>query len=176
MTTGEVLNMKWSGMWSLVALVGLGSPARAQQVDLSWSASRGGAADSIARGMKALIGQAPALLAGCGPHHVIVAYLNAPGDIRAEISKTAAGVDNFNVSMAQQRRNTVGAVIASVYFDIAGIEAADTVTVELVRSNHRPSNVGPDREQFAFVQNPNTSGPFPPLWVNQGAGRCERVI
>ncbi len=168
--------MKWPSTLSVVALAGLYCTARAQQIDPSWNASGGGPADSIARGMTALIGQAPALLAGCGPHHVVVAYVNAPGDIRAEIGKTAAGVDNINVSMAQQRRNTVAAVIASVYFDIAGSEAADTVTVELVRNNHRPANYGPDREQFAFVQNPNTSGPYPPLWVSHGAARCDRVI
>jgi hypothetical protein len=168
--------MKWPGTLILAALAGLCSTARGQRGDPSWSASGGGQADSIARGMTALIGQAPALLAGCGPHHVVLAYVNAPADIRGEFGKTAAGVDNINVSMAQQRRNTVGAVIASVYFDIAGSKAADTVTVELVRNNHRPSNYGPDREQFAFVQNPNTSGPCPPLWVNHGAAHCDRVI
>jgi hypothetical protein len=175
MTTSEV-TMKWSTASSLVALGALCCIGQGNRVDPSWNASGGGQPDSITRGMKALIGQARALLAGCGPHHVIVAYVNAPGDIRGEFGKTAAGVDNIIVSMAQQRRNTVGAVIASVYFDVARSEAADTVTVELVRTNHRPANDGPDREQFAFVQSPDTGGPYPPLWVSHGAARCQRVI
>ncbi|MEP6620852.1 MAG: hypothetical protein ABJE47_16125 [bacterium] len=157
------------------ALAALTGCTQSSRVD-AWQANEGGNPDSVSRGMGALVGSPPALLAGCGPHHVLIGYVDAPGDIRPEFGKTADGTPMIIVSAAQQRRNTVGAVLASVYFSVAGKDAADTVTIELVRQSHQTRNVGPDKGQFTFLPNPDTHGPNPPVWVNRSAPPCQRTI
>lgn len=168
--------------WALtvLAFVIVGSASllgckRSPRVD-AWPPNDGGQPDSIARGIEALIGAPPALLAGCGPHHVLIGFVDAPGEIPLEFGETANGTSLIIVSPAEQRRKTVGAEIASVYFSIAGSQAADTVTVELVRRADRPPNVGSDATQFAFVPNQDARPRGSPTWISRGAARCQRTV
>jgi hypothetical protein len=142
----------------------------------SWPSASAGPADSIGSGMAALLGAPPALLAGCGAKHVLIGYVDAPGDLRPEWGKKSDGARVWIESPAQQRRHTVGAVIASVYFSVAASQAADTVTVELVRRAHMPRGAGPDRRQYTFVPNPDQRGPTAPVLVSAAQHQCDRTI
>jgi hypothetical protein len=159
---------------TIALVVGLNNRNRDARID-TWPAGADSGA-SVARRMSSIIGAPAALLAGCGPRHVLVAYVDAPGDLRSEWGRDARGGRTHIISMAQQRRHTVAATIASVYFSVAGEREADTVSVELVREKHWPSGVGPDRIQYVFIQNPDHSYPAPPLWLNAVTTSCERAI
>jgi hypothetical protein len=155
--------------FSLVAMVATLNALACREVPTtdvrSWPADRP-AADAVARAMAAVIGAPPSLLARCGPQHLLVAYLDAPVDVKPESTRGPDGRSVPVISTAQRTRHTVAAVIAMALWSAMPYGAYDTVTVRLTRRQGFPSGYGPDKGEFTLA--PVNEIPHPlvarPIW------------
>ncbi len=115
--------------------------------------------DSLARSLDAIIGGAPALLAGCGPRHVLVSYFNAPIDLRPEIVRRPEGRPTLVIGAAERSRREIAAAIAGVTWAALGRHASvDTVTVRLERRFRLSWGRATDYVEFSFVWHPTIVG------------------
>lgn len=120
-------------------------------------------AEVVSQSLGAVIGERTRLLAGCGPQRILVTYVDAPIDILPEIQKGRDGHPVWVHSMAQEGRYLVASTVASAAWSVITRDnAIDTITVQLERRGHRPSNFGPDRGQFTLVRGPEPAhSPLP---------------
>lgn len=133
-----------------VALCALGAcKTRTPTIARNWPTDRP-AADSVARAMAAVVGAAPGLLASCGPHHVLIAYLDAPVDLRPEHRRGTNGEVIPIISIAQRSRHAVAAVIAIAFWSAMPLNTYDTTTVRLSRVAHFPSGFS-DRNEYTLA-------------------------
>lgn len=132
--------------------------------------------DSVVHSLAVIVGSPPTLLASCGPHHLLMTYVDAPIDIRPERSTGPDGRAVPLISVAQRSRHAVAAVLAIGLWSAMPYGRYDTVTVRLIRREHFPAGFGPDRGEFTLA--PLEESPHPltaqPVWGS--AEICAQVI
>lgn len=106
--------------------------------------------DSVAHALATVVGAAPTMLASCGPHHVLIAYVDAPVDLRPESRPGADGKAEVLISLAQRSRHAVAGVIAVAFWSSMPLGVYDTATVRLTRTQHFPPGYS-DRNDFTVA-------------------------
>jgi hypothetical protein len=92
--------------------------------------------DSLAHAFRTYYGRAPHVLSACGPGRLLIAFRDAPGDVRERSARIPGGRKVWVDATVEQGRAAFAEELAAIALSTFADDAAvDTISVRLLRSS-----------------------------------------